>query len=186
MIIAGIDYSMNSPALTIHDGDTWNISNCKFYYLVQKEKQLIDSTIYNGTLYPSYKSDTERFNSLGEWVVNILRFNLVEKAFLESYSYQSRGRLFEIGENTGLLKYKIWEQTISLETYPPTMIKKFATGKGNSPKDKMAESFFNETGIDLKTAISIKKENPSSDIIDSYYIAKLGFENHLQSMPNVI
>ena len=38
MIIAGIDYSMSSPAICIHQGDEWSFSNCSFYYLTNKKK----------------------------------------------------------------------------------------------------------------------------------------------------
>lgn len=185
MICAGIDYSMTSPAITIHDGNTWNISNCKFYYLVPKEKQLVESKIYKGTVYPIYSSDMQRFDNLATWVFDILDKNLVEKVFIEAYAYGASGRLFEIGENTGILKHMLWKRGSRYEVFPPTMVKKFATGKGNSNKTKMEEAFFSETGINIKQELNTKKENPSSDIIDSYYIAKMGFFG-LQTIDNVI
>jgi Holliday junction resolvasome RuvABC endonuclease subunit len=58
---------------------------------------------------------------------------------------------------------------------PPTQIKKFATGKGNANKELMQDSFVKETGVDMKKLLTMteKQWNPSSDIIDAYYIAKI-------------
>ena len=42
----------------------------------------------------------------------------------------------------------------------------------------MYESFFKETKIDLKKIFDTDKVgNPVSDIVDSYYIQKIGYQN---------
>ena len=87
----------------------------------------------------------------------------------------SKGRVFNIAENTGVLKYKLWQSRIPVTITPPTTIKKFATGKGNADKFAMYEAFKKETKVDLRKEISPNKKdvgNPVSDIIDSYYICK--------------
>jgi len=54
-----------------------------------------------------------------------------------------------------------------------------ATGKGNADKEKMYEQFTKDTKIDLKKIFDMNKlNNPVTDIIDSYYIAKSGYENN--------
>ena len=64
------------------------------------------------------------------------------------------------------------------------MIKKFATGKGNADKDMMYDSFYKETKMNLKKIFDTEKVgNPVSDIVDSYYIQKIGYEN---SSSNII
>ena len=42
----------------------------------------------------------------------------------------------------------------------------------------MQEAFFSETGINIKGILNLteKQWNPSSDVIDSFYIMKKGFE----------
>ena len=35
MRLAGVDYSMTSPAICVHIGDHWDITNCKFFYLTR-------------------------------------------------------------------------------------------------------------------------------------------------------
>ena len=67
-----------------------------------------------------------------------------------------------------------------LDIIPPSEIKKFATGKGNASKEKMYESFFQETGVPLTSFLGMSRQktepqkikSPVSDIVDSYYICK--------------
>ena len=68
--------------------------------------------------------------------------------------------------------------TISYDTIVPSVVKKGATGKGNADKDMMYEAFNKETKIDLKKLFDTDKVgNPISDIADSYFIQKVGYEN---------
>jgi len=94
---------------------------------------------------------------------------------LEGYAYTAQGRVFNIAENTGILKYKLWQSRIPVEVVPPTTIKKTATGKGNSDKSKMYEQFMEDTSVPLMELVSPDKtkiSNPVCDIVDSYYICK--------------
>ena len=73
---------------------------------------------------------------------------------------------------------------VSFKSYPPTVIKKFATGKGNANKEQMYDAFVGEllTPTDLKERLTPKAKkviNPISDIVDSYFIAKCGAEGML-------
>jgi len=183
-IICGIDYSMTSPAICVHAGDAWNFKNCKFFYLIKKDKHLVVTDQLKGSLYPEWQVDPERYDNLSRWSLDILKEHFVEKAFIESYSFGSVGRVFQIAENTGALKYQLWKQCLPYDVYPPTMIKKFGCGKGNANKERMWEAFKEETGYNIFNILGIeegKNWNPVSDIVDSYYIAKLGFTNQLNS-----
>ena len=74
-----------------------------------------------------------------------------------------------------MFKYKIYNSGIPLEVIPPTTVKKFASGKGNSDKEQMHQAFMEDTGVDLRWKITPDKTkvgNPVSDIVDSYYICK--------------
>ncbi len=98
---------------------------------------------------------------------------------LEGYAMGAKGQVFNIGENTGILKHYIqviegWELT----TYAPSAVKKFATEKGNANKEKMYEHFIKETGLDLEKIFGFdinpeKINGPISDVVDAYYIAKI-------------
>jgi len=85
---------------------------------------------------------TERFDFLSDWVMRILNeHDKMGTVWMEGYSYGSKGsRVFEIGENSGILKLKLFSNGIPFRVVPPTVIKKHATGKGNASKDEMVAS----------------------------------------------
>ena len=106
--------------------------------------------------------------------------------FIEGYAYATVGKshVRSIAENTGLLKNKMWKLRVPFTSFPPTVIKKYATGKGNANKELMYESFVNEllTPLDLKERLTPKAKkviSPISDIVDSYFIAKCGIDGIL-------
>ena len=178
MIVAGIDYSLTSPAICVHKGDEWNYDNCKFYYLVKRDKLVQSDGQFFGTLYPEFKHDIDRFENLQNWSMDIIHQHKVTHCFIEGYAFGAVGRVFQIAENAGMLKYAIWKEKIPCFVYAPTVIKKFATGKGNANKEKMYDAFLSENSVDIRDKcgiISNKQWNPVSDIIDAYYIAKFGF-----------
>jgi Holliday junction resolvasome RuvABC endonuclease subunit len=181
LVIAGIDWSMTSPSVCIHKGDEWSVANCTFHYLTPKSKNLIVTDQIKGSLYEEYTTQQERFDNLSNWAMKILNENCAKEIGMEGYSYgSSSSRLFEIGENTGLLKFKMWSFGMNFEVYAPTAIKKFATGKGNSNKEKMWDSFIAETNLNIFHLLGQevgKHWNPVSDMVDAYFIAKYKFTN---------
>jgi len=179
MILLGVDLSMTSPALCLYRGEQFSFDNCEFYFLSSSDKYLYVHKKLHGEVFPEYTSSSERFNNIGTWIVDVCKVNGVEKVFIEDYSYGSTGRVFHIAENGGVCKFLLWKNNIPYDTIPPTVIKKFATGKGNADKQKMQEAFISETNFDIKNILSMteKQWNPSSDLIDSYYICKYG-EQH--------
>ena len=78
--------------------------------------------------------------------------------------------------------YKAKQPFISV---PPTVIKKYATGKGNANKEVMYDAFNAEllTPPDLKTSLkpkATKLTSPVTDLVDAYFIAKWGWEDLLE------
>ena len=72
-MIAGVDYSLNSPAICISNGNT-SYKNCQFYYLTSKKKW--EGKITNnitGHLHKEWTDPIERFNNLASWVHACLR-----------------------------------------------------------------------------------------------------------------
>ena len=175
--IVGIDYSLTSPCVCVNDGE-----KIMFYYLTKKKKHLgkIAKNII-GEEHLEYNTPIERFSNISNWAINkfnILGHNL--KVFIEGYSYGSKGQaLFQIAENCGILKYKLQERNIPYHTVVPSVVKKGATGKGNADKDMMYEAFVKELPeYNLKKILDTEKTgNPLSDIVDSYFIKKVGYEN---------
>lgn len=177
MICAGIDLSLTSPAVCVNLNDeSFGFESCQFDYLTDNPKRLIASDNINGTLFQTYNSQYERYRNISKWIIDILEYYGINKVFIEDYSFASTGRVFNIAENTGILKYLLWNNGISFMTIPPTVIKKMATGKGNANKDLMEQAFLEETNVNVKSILGLspKQWNPSSDIIDSFYICKYG------------
>lgn len=182
-IVAGIDYSMVSPAICIHAGEVWSINNCKFYYMVQKDKHLVVTEQLHGTLYPTWETTEQRFHNLATWSLGVLSEHRVSFVVIEGYSYgSSSSRLFQIAENGGTLKQAVWKSKIPFVVVPPTVIKKLGTGAGNANKEKMWDSFIEETSLNLFNILGQEEKknwNPVSDMVDAYYLAKFCFLNHL-------
>ena len=174
--IIGADFSFSCPCLCLHSGDIFSLKNCQFYYLTDKKK-FVRTGQFTGTLHSEYKSQEERIDKITSWAISHIPKN--SKVFLEGYSFGSRsGLMFNIGELGGLLKHKFYCNLIEFELVPPTAVKKLATSKGNAKKDLMYSAFYNETTFDLLAELQTKVigGNPQSDIVDSYYLAKYGFE----------
>jgi hypothetical protein len=190
MIHIGIDYSMTCPAVCVfYGGDETDPNNFEFHYLAPNKKY--ESTFENGFItgwvYPTFSTQEERFNKISDWVLNVMvmaggtekGLNEEMQVTLEGYSMGSKGKVFHIAENTGLLKHKLWRNRIPVETPAPTTVKKFATGKGNAPKERMYECFVSKTGWDLESLMGCDRtKNPVSDIVDSYFMAMYGVDNH--------
>ncbi len=189
--IAGIDYSLTSHAICIYneeeDGGYFDFDSCTLYYLSNNEKQQqlaagcgIDNI--RAELYPKWDTQEERHDGLSSWVISLIQG--CSEVYLEGYAYGVTSNRAPIYENTSVLKHKMWKRKMSFTTYPPTVIKKFATGKGNANKEQMYEAFVGEllTPTDLKERLTPKATkviNPISDLVDSYFIAKCGAEGVL-------
>ena len=137
-----------------------------------------------GYEHKEWTDPIERFKNISDFILDILYTNPLfdqpnYQIFIEGYSYGSKGQgLFQIAENCGILKYRLQDKGYTYETVVPSVVKKGATGKGNADKDMMYESFLKETKINLKKILDTEKcGNPLSDIVDSYYIQKVGHEN---------
>lgn len=175
MKIAGIDYSLRGPAICVFNGNKrFTYKDCNFYYLthVKKREGTFLKNIH-GIPFEEYTDESQRYDQISQWCLNIIRD--CGSACLEDYAFSARGKVFHIGENTGILKWKMWRYDIPLETVPPAMIKKFASGRGNAKKEDMHHAFVNETGVNLHSVLtpdSNSIKSPVSDIVDAYYICK--------------
>lgn len=194
MQIAGIDYSMNGTGICVYSTNRdFTFKKCNFFYMTNRKSldgmvmSNVEGFYFDGS--KSYTNDIKRFDVVSDWVMRHLKY--VDVVAIEGYSMGSRGRVFEIAENTALLKYKLMKQNIDYHIYAPTSIKKFAMDntnidlsdikKNRVKKDVMYKIFVEETGVDLQKLLipkAKKLSSPVTDIIDSYYICKkLLFEN---------
>ena len=177
-IVVGIDYSLTSPCVCVSRDKTF--SNSYFYFL--NDRKTVQGKFHNilGEQHEEYLTDQERYENIASWVLTILAD--FEKSdvivLIEDYSFGSKGKVFNLAENCGILKYMLYKAGYKFFTVPPTVVKKYATGKGNATKEKMYDAFVAETGIDLHNIISptTKLGSPTTDVVDAWYIARYMFE----------
>jgi len=106
MNIAGIDYSLRSPAICVFAGDystEFTFNKCMFYYLTDVKKHV---TTYGNNIigqgFEIFEGDSSRYDSISSWALD--KVSPVDHIALEGYSFGSKGhRLFQIAENTGVL-----------------------------------------------------------------------------------
>ncbi len=80
-------------------------------------------------------------------------------------------RVFDIGENTGVLKNKLYKSGLGhlIKIMSPTSVKKGFAGKGNVGKPEMCEAFKTQTGIDLAALFGCPPAKAmDNDIADAY------------------
>jgi len=186
----GIDYSLSSPGICVNTSEgEFKYEDCTFYFLTNTKKYdatfcrpFVTNVRYIGTPHKPYTSEPERYSQIADWAINIIKsygdattgMNRIKPTIqIEDYSYGSTGRVFHIAENLGLLKYKLkmecgWDYTL----LPPSVIKKFATDKGNANKDLMLDAFEKDTGTNLAQVFDTTSKSPVSDVADAYFICK--------------
>ena len=186
----GIDYSLSSPGICVNTSEgEFDYEDCTFYFLTNTKKYdatfcrpYVTNVKYIGTAHTPYTSEPERYSQIADWAINIIKsygdattgVNGIKPTIQkEDYSYGSTGRVFHIAENLGLLKYKLkmecgWDYNL----IPPSVIKKFATGKGNANKELMIDAFEKDTGTNLAQVFDTTSKSPVSDVADAYFICK--------------
>tara|TARA_B110001454_G_scaffold9174_1_gene8609 strand:- start:188 stop:778 length:591 start_codon:yes stop_codon:yes gene_type:complete len=186
--MAGIDYSLTSPAICVwketNDTRQFNFNMCTIHYLEtsQRLKRAAPHEILNlyPEEYPEWETEEQRHDLLSEWALKCIRGCNV---FIEGYAFATSGKshVRSVAENSGLLKHKMYKAKQSFISIPPTVIKKFATDKGNANKEIMHEFFVKESDApsNLKTILrpkSTKLTSPITDIVDAYWICKYGWK----------
>jgi Holliday junction resolvasome RuvABC endonuclease subunit len=163
--------------MCVHVGDEWSIENCHFFYLYGVSKWIRNDRNLLSQKFEPYLSQEDRLNSIASFFVNQLKRFDSPEIFIENYSYTSHSSSTHIlAEGCGLLKHKIWNEKLKLQTLPVTAIKKFATGKGNATKEGMCRAFSSE-GLWLEKVLPCQiGKSPLADLVDAYFIAKMGFD----------
>lgn len=179
IVVAGIDYSYTSPAICIFGGD-FNTSH--HYFLSGRkaiEKISIPPNFHYHPMRKEYSCDEERWYYISKWAHHVLEINKVTHVNLEGYAYgSSTGQVFQIAENTSLLKNMMWKMGIEFKIRAPASVKKHYQGKGNAKKEQMGEHLLLSEGIDVVALLGMKSMgNPASDIIDAYALSRMGLED---------
>lgn len=203
-ILVGIDYSMRSPGVCIFDPNVsreFSFRNCQVFYMTEEPKEVYQGKNIKGILVPSYKSQEERFENLSNLVLDL--FDGRALIAIENYAYSKgvTGQSFDIGENTGVLKHKLYKRGNLFTLIEPSFVKKYATSWGDASKKEMLDYFDKEdregsliiqdvfpANLRKKVKSKIVEKtlkngqlrvrdkgtvpSPISDIIDAYYICR--------------
>ncbi len=183
MSLAAFDYSITCPCLCFED----SLGFTQFHFVTEKkmvqETFKSESFVFTGHEYPLYKHDTERFDKISDVFIPILKANNIQHCVVEGYSFGSKGKYFNIAENTGILKHKLFKNDISFSDVPPTTMKKFAVGKGNAQKSLLYEVWLKKTSVNLFDLFGIRENlkdppSPVNDVVDSWFLMRYAMENY--------
>lgn len=176
MKFTGIDYSMTSPGCCIYDTKK-GIYEHYFFNSRKTDYKLPQSTKHRFVQlpYPDYENNVQRFGNLAKILLETIPKDSI--VGIEDYSMGSTGsRVFHIGENTGILKFLLYERGQECMLYAPSVIKKFATGKGNATKNKMYKSWIESEGLDIQKTMKPNSDiigSPVTDIVDAFFLTKM-------------
>jgi len=188
MVYAGIDYSLNCPAMCIYNSDDGDFShqNCRYYFnqrnLSQKE-QLLRKSWDIPNIFPNTQFDIDdyipRYTLLADWFISILVLEGAKIVAMEDYALGAQGKVFNIAECTYALKSLMYSIGLEVHRFPPTLVKKHFTGKGNANKDLMVENYDLKYNIDIKSILCKNtSDSPVSDIVDSHAMLYAYFEEN--------
>jgi len=185
MIIAG-DLSINGTGIAAENGEFYFQTGLKKAVkttngIVGISADLVVGHIANG-------ADAERYYTnaiaLGSAITRISNGNISDFA-VEGYAYSyassssSSGRVFDIGEFSGMVKFIAASMGAKIKTYAPTEIKKFATGRGDASKVLMVDAFFERNGkgivYDFTQSLGWDKryKSPIADLVDAWWLLQL-------------
>lgn len=108
------------------------------------------------------KGDLDRFDDIAQQVKSLVK--KTDKVTIEGFSYGSRGRGVSTQYGIGwILRYVLYYAGVDFVEVPPTTLKKFATGKGNTKKENMIIPIYKRYGF----------EDESDNIRDAYVLAQI-------------
>ena len=193
----GIDPSINSTGVTILKYDENNLID-KYFFIIKpnkltKKEEKISIKNFEYILYDKidisiYKDINNHFSEYYK-TINMITisetiFNLIDKytnkddqiyISMEGISYGSSLKtksIFDLAGLNYLIRYHVIKSGhMNLTICPPQEIKKFASGKGNSNKDILINSFV----VIYPEFNQIPKID---DLVDSYYMANYAYENY--------
>lgn len=181
-IVIGFDYSMTCPAWCARWANAVHM-HAFFNGKVAEDHIKVTSNEYSFYIWIHENVEPAglqiaRFDSLARKV--LLPLNRYEHdttvTYIEGYSMGSKGAVFNIAENTAILKHYLYRVGLTPTEVAPTTVKKFATGKGNAQKEAMYDAFVAKTGLNLKELLTPTRKlgNPVTDLVDAFFIAEYG------------
>lgn len=127
---------------------------------ISRTGELVGSKLIN---YPKEKGLT-RVQSIARAVRNVAEEWKPDLVVIEHYAFSNKNTLVTLVEVGTGIRLALLELGIPWLEVPPTVLKKFTTGRGNAKKPEMAVFVKDQWGFVSK----------SDDVIDAYALAALG------------
>lgn len=181
----GIDPSINGTGITIFH------RNCYYFYIICKTKKSYNLFNSFGCNITPFLINTKKYyfekilfaNSILNLAIsNLELYNCSIYCGIEGYSYGSHGKLAEIGELCGILKYHLFRHSkiMEVESFPPTIVKKFGAGYGQSGKGDLVLEFCEM----FPNFYKLRYREELKDLVDSFYITNLTIAKYLLKYTN--
>lgn len=196
--LTGIDMSISSPAFCVYNIEKKSVFFYVFSNKVKKRTEL-NFKNFHFIIEPQPKKDKndfdnfKRYLNISETIFNNLRKHCQSDTFdnliyFEDYSFASKGKVFNIAETTGMVKYLVMKNGWEFDTVPPSEWKKGVVGKGNAKKEEVYQFLKNlQSTKDLvqfleESGFPYKKNGLIEDICDSLcillWILKKAFKDY--------
>lgn len=94
----------------------------------------------------------DRYKSLADKVFQFISYADPELILIEGYAFMAKGSsVVTLGEFGGVLRYFLLQHGAPVVEVPPTTLKKFVTGKGNSSKLEVTSKLSSKYQTEFKT-----------------------------------
>lgn len=113
----------------------------------------------------------DRFTHILKNIKAVGNFGSLSLVVIEGYSFNSFGKVFDIAELSGIIKFELFKSSIKFVEVPPNTLKKFVTGKGNSDKNIMMQKAYKQWGIEFA----------DDNVCDAFCLARYGY-THFQEL----
>lgn len=118
----------------------------------------------SSTVLKTGKVGVSRLFAIREAFSEFLDAHKPDIAVVEGYAYANKYTLTLLVEIGIILRLELCTRGIPCYIVPPSVLKKYVTGKGNSKKPEVAEAAKSRWGF----------EDPSDDVVDAYVLAVIG------------
>jgi crossover junction endodeoxyribonuclease RuvC len=147
----GLDLSLDSSGIVIIDNE---------YKIIYKE------------ILHVKQIDVERLYFLEENFKKILDNNVdLVLACIESPAYRETGKIFQIGEWTGIVKLNLFKRGLPFLLAAPLQLKKYVSGEGKSKgKETVLLDIYKNFGEEIR----------QDDIGDAYVLARIAHDYHFK------
>ena len=124
-------------------------------------KDIIFSTVIKPPIKLRY---TPRIDYILSKIKSYYHQYLPELIVIEDYAFAARGMVFSIGE-LGSIKLWFYQNNVPFLLINPSHLKKFVSGKGNCPKERILLAVYKKWGVEGLT-----------DVVEAYGLARIGIE----------